>query len=390
MRVHMVCAEVPPDVVGGLGRYAERLLGRLATAGVPVEVLGLGAGPRRERHGDVTVHRLGPRPARGGRGLRLVARNLAYTARATARILRGPRRGAVVAVHDWMGCLTGIACRLAGRPVVFHVHNAELTAGSWRTRPALATALAGLETAQARLAAAVVVPSSTMRDQLAGRGWPAARIRVIAHGAEDPDLDRLAALPAAERARRAAAVRARYPAGPLLVYAGRLSAAKGVPTLLAALAEVPGCTLMLCGERSPHTAEGAEVDAAVERLGLAGRVVALHRLLPAPDLYDHFLAADVCVFPSRYEPFGLVAVEAMALGRPVVLGPGHAPELAGPAALRCTGETPGELAAVLRRALADEAWRAAAAEHGRAWVTAAFGWDRTVAATLRCYADAAR
>lgn len=401
-RVSMVCPEVPPQVVGGLGRYAERMIGQLAGAGVPVDVIGLGAGPRREQLGDVTLHRLGPltprrfrRPDRAGRGLRLVARNVSYSARATYRILRGPRTGSVVAVHDWMGCLTGIVCRLAGRPVVFHLHSHEMTVGTtWRTRSLLATGLAALETAQAGLATAVVVPTSTMRDLLVDRGWPAAKLRVIGHGAGDPELDRVAARP--EPARRAVADR--YRPGRLLVYAGRLSASKGVPTLLAAmpllLAQLPDCTLVLCGDQSPHSDENAQVAATIERLGLAGRVVALHRFLPAADLYGHFLAADVCVFPSRYEPFGLVAVEAMALGRPVVLGPGYAPELAGDpgteAALRCTRDSPEELATVLHRALTDEVWAAAAGERARAYVTETFRWDRTVAETLRCYAEAVR
>lgn len=408
-KVHMLCPEVPPHVVGGLGRYAERIMGRLATAGVPVDVLGLdvpGTGPRRERHGDVTLHRLGPllpRPRRRrpradiGRGPRLVARHLAYSARAAYRVLTDRTPGAVVAVHDWMGAPAGIACRLAGRPVVFHVHSTEMTVGTtWRTRPPAASGLAALETAQARLAAAVVVPSSTMREQLVDRGWRADRIRVIPHGVGDPDLDRTAALPAAERARRVAEVRDRYgiaPGGRLLVYAGRLSASKGVPTLLAALPRlldlVPDCTLVLCGAGSPHTEEDARVAAAIAGSGLAGRAVALHRFLPAARLYEHLLAADACVFPSRYEPFGLVAGEAMALGRPVVLGPGYAPELAGDAALRCTRDDPAELAAVLHRALTDTGWAATAGERGRAHA-ATFRWERTVADTLRCYAEAVR
>lgn len=405
-KVHMLCPEVPPHVVGGLGRYAERLMGRLATAGVPVDVLGLdvtGAGPRRERHGDVTLHRLGPLLRRHGsgrdigRGPRLIARHLAYSARAAYRVLTDRTPGAVVAVHDWMGAPAGIACRLAGRPVVFHVHSTEMTVGTtWRTRPAAASGLAALETVQARLAAATIVPSTTMRDQLVDRGWPADRIRVVPHGVGDPDLDRTAALPAAERARRVAEVRGHYgvaPGGRLLVYAGRLSASKGVPTLLAALPRllelVPDCTLVLCGAGSPHTDEDARVAAAITDARLTGRAVALHRFLPAARLYEHLLAADVCVFPSSYEPFGLVAGEAMALGRPVVLGPGYAPELAGDAALRCTRDDPAELAAVLHRALTDTGWAAAAGGKGRAHA-ATFRWERTVADTLACYAEAVR
>src|SRR5690606_39874259 len=67
-------------------------------------------------------------PRRGGIGaLVRVGGLIWFNVRVAARILRsGGRAGAVVAVHDWMGAVAGILCRVLGRtPVVFHVHTCE-------------------------------------------------------------------------------------------------------------------------------------------------------------------------------------------------------------------------------------------------------------------------
>jgi glycosyltransferase involved in cell wall biosynthesis/CTP:molybdopterin cytidylyltransferase MocA/O-antigen/teichoic acid export membrane protein len=422
--LYFVCTEVPPYVVGGLGRYVERLTREFADGGVRADIFGLGqssseqpvaaASAQRERRGSLTMHRLVPissvwprrlRPsARSSRmlRLRLAVRNVSFNARVTYRILAADRRrrGSVVAVHDWMGCLAGIACRVfAGIPVVFHVHSNEMTVGtSWRSRPFVVTGIAILEGVQARLAARIIVPSTTMRELLILRGWSAAKIQVIGHGFEDPALEQLSA-GFNQGTVELTAVRERYlrdPTDQLIVYAGRLSPMKGVLTLLEAVAllrdQGTDCMLVLCGNETPHSGENNQVMADIKRWGLADRVIPLFRLLPSTELYRHFLTADVCVFPSHYEPFGLVAVEAMALARPVVLGPGFCRELADDSddvALRCRDDSAAELARVVRRALTDREWAATVGPRARAHVTREFRWQRAAEATVRCYAEAA-
>ncbi|MEU8198359.1 glycosyltransferase family 4 protein [Microbispora amethystogenes] len=422
-RVYIVCSEVPPGVVGGLGRYAERIMAALRDHGVPIEVFGAvrrGAASPAERRGDVTLRRLAT-PGYGiGDGSRVppalrrpirVAGLLVFNVRAAARILRtevarrrpGPsgrkRSGegcAVVAVHDWMGCVAGILCGALGRlPVVFHVHTRELNAPGAR-RSAYAVLLDLLETAQARAARLIVVPSARMRDDLAARGWPADRLLVVPHGFEDPDLLRLAALPDDERERVRAEVRRRYlrgGRGRLVVFAGRPSPHKGVGILIRAVprvvAEHGDTRFVLVGAGLPQTADAAEVARLIERTGTAGHVVAGNRFLPSPEVFAHFLAADVCVFPSVYEPFGLVAVEAMTLARPVVVGPGYSPEVVGDGALRCAGDDPGELASVLLRCLDDPGEAERLGLRGAAYVRERYGWARTAERTLAAYAAAA-
>lgn len=417
-RVYLVCSELPPDVVGGLGRYAERMIDALATCGTPIEVFGL-AGvtpvPRRQGYGDVTVHRIATTPAarRAPDGavaagvlarLAVVLRLLSFNIQAAMRILRADagRTGSVVAVHDWMGCVAGVLCGVLGRRrVVFHVHTNELTAGtSWRHRSLLASGIAALEGLQARVAHRVVVPSAAVRDSLAARGWEPARIRVVHHGFEDREVLRLTALPAVERERLRTAVRCRYlrpPGSPLVVFAGRLSPHKGVATLLHAVPYLvrrhPGVRVVVIGRGSPLTDEDGEVARLVTRLGLEQTVVLVPVFLASPELYAHFLAADVCVFPSTYEPFGLAAVEAMALSRPVVLGPGFAPEVAGVggrSTLQSRQDCPEELAGLVLECLDDAPGAERRGALGRLHAQQHFSWARTVEQTLAAYAEGAR
>ncbi|GIH65011.1 glycosyltransferase family 4 protein [Microbispora siamensis] len=416
LRVYAVCSEVPPDVVGGLGRYAERITDALGDAGVPVVLFGAtarrGRAPRTERRGDVTLHRLptpgyGPREGSvlppGVRRLVRVAGLLTFNVRAAARILgaEAGRTGAVVAVHDWMGCVAGILCHVLGRlPVAFHVHTRELNAHAGDQnaprRSAYAVLLDLLETAQARTARLILVPSARMRDDLAARGWPADRMLVVPHGFEEPGLLRLAGLPDDERDRVRAEVRRRYlPGGQgrLVVFAGRPSPHKGVHTLIRAVprvvAEHGDTRFVLVGAQAPQTGDAAAVARLIERTRTSGHVVAGNRFLAPAEVFAHFLAADVCVFPSMYEPFGLVAVEAMALARPVVVGPGYSPEVVGDGAVRCVRDDPGELAAAVLHLLDDAEEADRLAQRGAAYVRERYSWARTARRTLAAYADAA-
>lgn len=110
---------------------------------------------------------------------------------------------------------------------------------------------------------------------------------------------------------------------PVLAYAGRFDPAKGVETFVDAAARVAAerpVTLLLAGGFDPAASDGREfrrIVALVEARGLTHCTRFLGRLEPAA-LATTYRAADVVVVPSHYESFGLVAIEAMACGTPVV------------------------------------------------------------------------
>jgi glycosyltransferase involved in cell wall biosynthesis len=111
----------------------------------------------------------------------------------------------------------------------------------------------------------------------------------------------------------------------IMLYVGRFDERKGIETLVRAFAQLKShdlqnLKLIIVGGSSENMPDGDEkkrIEHIVNELGLqestvfAGRIG--HDILPL-----YYTAADVCVIPSHYEPFGLVAIEAMACGVPVV------------------------------------------------------------------------
>ena len=106
---------------------------------------------------------------------------------------------------------------------------------------------------------------------------------------------------------------------PLLIYVGRLQPIKGLETLLDAMVRLPEATLLIIGgdQDEPDNGHGALMREQVRALGLARRVRFLGAQ-PQRRLRLFYAAADATVMPSYYESFGMVALEAMACGSPVV------------------------------------------------------------------------
>ena len=121
------------------------------------------------------------------------------------------------------------------------------------------------------------------------------------------------------RSRAAARRRLGLPADePLVLYVGRIEPLKGIDILLRAAAEMEGrfCLLVVGGD-SKDSRRKSELRRLAEEIGITERVffqdAVSHERLPL-----YYNAADICVVPSYYESFGLVALEAMACGVPVV------------------------------------------------------------------------
>ncbi len=106
---------------------------------------------------------------------------------------------------------------------------------------------------------------------------------------------------------------------PLLLYVGRLQPIKGLETLLEAMTRVDGATLLVIGgdQDEPENGHAVYLREQVVALGLDRRVRFLGAQ-PQRRLRIFYAAADATVMPSYYESFGMVALEAMACGCPVV------------------------------------------------------------------------
>jgi glycosyltransferase involved in cell wall biosynthesis len=157
---------------------------------------------------------------------------------------------------------------------------------------------------------AVVVPSTAMRETLARYGVDVPTA-IVPTGIPLPDF-------AGGDGERFRAARSIAPGRPVLLYVGRVAFEKNIDFLLRVLARVraalPEALLVICGE-GPAT---ASLRRLAGELGVAANVLFAGYLDRASALLDCYRAADAFVFASRTETQGLVLLEAMALGVPVV------------------------------------------------------------------------
>jgi glycosyltransferase involved in cell wall biosynthesis len=295
---------VLPDLAGG---GAERLVAAYARANPDVAVATVfGAGPLLGELAGLGAARLTLGERRHGRP----------SAAAFARLVAAARRADVVHTHLFAGDLWGgLAARVAGRPQVSHEHNVDVDEGPHVRR---ARRVSGLLPA-----CAVAVSEAAARHSFARR------VRVVPNGV---DLGRFTRP---------------WRGGEGLLAIGRRVPQKGFDLLLQALPA--GARLRVAGD-GPF----APVHPQVEWLGARDDV---------PDL---LVRADALVVPSRWEGFGLAALEGLAAGTPVVAFDVPAlRDLLGDAAVLVPAGDVQALAAALVRVLGDEALRATLSGRGR-------------------------
>lgn len=175
---------------------------------------------------------------------------------------------------------------------------------------------------------------------------------------------------------------------PYVLYVGGLSPRKNVPALIAAFAlarpRLPrGQALAIAG--SPEQGHGQLLELA-HRLGCASAVTCLG-YVAAADLPHLYSGADVFVYPSLYEGFGLPPLEAMACGCPVVCSDATSlPEVCGTAAELVDSRDPGAMAEAIARVVSDpflaEFMRARGLAHA-----AQFTWALVAKRTLAVYTE---
>jgi len=224
----------------------------------------------------------------------------------------------------------------------------------------------------------LVANTEDIAEWIVGQGWPAGRVRCIPNFAAAP--------PPIAGQDGAAADRAALDTpkdAPLLLAMGRLHENKAHDVSLQALAELPDAYLWIAGVGPLE----AKLKAMAEALGVAARVRFLGWRTDASALYR---AADVCVFPSRFEPLGNVVIQAWAHGLPVVAAASQ-----GPAALIEDGrdgilipiDDAAALASGVRRLLAEPKLAAAFKDRGLGRVAAEFSEAAVVAQWKTLFAD---
>lgn len=393
MRVLMLSWEYPPVVVGGLARHVHALARHLVRDGHEVVVL-----CRHEAGTDASTHPTVDATVDGVRVVRvaedplhvtferdLVAWTLAMghsMIRAGLELLRS-WQPEIVHAHDWLVTHPSIALAESARtPLVGTIHATEAGRHSGWLSQALNQQVHSVEWWLANRSDELITCSQAMRGEVAGLfEVPAEEITVIHNGIEERGWQ----VPDDEIAR----ARTTYaPEGePLLLYFGRLEWEKGVQDLLAALPDIrrahPGTRLVVAGQ-GRHREELVEQ---ARRLRIR-RAITFAGHLPDRELRAVLAAADSVVLPSRYEPFGIVALEAAAAEAPLVASTaGGLGEVVidGVTGLAFTpGDVP-SLTTAVDAVLRDRQAARRRARTARSRLAADFDWVQIAAATAAVY-----
>jgi len=390
-RVLILSWEYPPIVEGGLARHVRKLSEHLVRLGVEVHVLTRGGHlpAEEDRHG-VVVHRV-PEPDFPKDDLDAFIAWVARMNRDMAAVgeeLSERLEFDLVHSHDWL--VAPAAERLKrrfGSPWLVTVHATEHGRHQGWVDKHPQSYIHAVERRMVRRADRVITCSHYMRGHVADVfDVDKRRVEVIANGIDPADLEPVEKADLARFRERFAA-----PDEKLILLVGRLVYEKGFHLALEALPRVierlGKVRFVVAGT---GTAE-ADLKAQARKLRLS-RHGTFIGWTGDDTLHSLYRVADLCVVPSIYEPFGLVALEAMASGcvclvadtgglREVVPGDGRA-------ALRFRARDPRSLGRMLEKMLTDTKLRerlvAEAREHVRS-----FDWSEVACETAAVYAELA-
>jgi glycogen(starch) synthase len=408
LRIGFFVWEYPPALVGGLGTYAEYITREFVSMGNDVTVFTLNPGNLKTREiiKGVEVHRPLIVDAsnvfpmfviddlkKWGTNIRLFNDIFIYNILSATKFINSTlkKEGChydVVCVHDWLSSIAGIIVKNETKvPVTFHVHSTEWGRSGGRGSEVVSY----LEWETAQRADRIVTVSQAMQEDLTRHGWPKSKTSVVWNGV-DPECYN----PANCRPEEVEAIRNRYGIKPdekMLLFLGRLTWVKGVGNLVQAmpmvLAEYPNTKLVILGKGEQQN----DIIETANRLGISSKVACRFEFVPEKERILHYAASDVCIFPSTYEPFGIVSLEAMSMAKPLIVGAqgvvGFKEQVvpSGPDqnGVHVNGENPADIAWGIKGVLCDSDKARKWGENGRKRVLQYFTWRKAAEQTLRIY-----
>jgi glycosyltransferase involved in cell wall biosynthesis len=410
MNIAMFVYEFPPRIIGGLGTYAGEVSQQLVRLGHDVSVFTMNDGklPTRETWHGVEVHRpahvdlTDSLPAlvhedlrRWGRGLKFFSDIFAYNVLAASELVnelvtKEEKKIDLVTAHDWLSVVGGTCCkRELNLPLAFHVHSTE----HGRTMGAGSPVVNTLESTGGTASDMVVTVSHAMRDELLGLGFAERKIRVCYDGVDANKYD-----PSKVDKGKVAKLRDRYGLSQedkMILFVGRFTAVKGVDRLVNAmpriLEKVPNAKLVLVGLGDMQDYLGSLVYS----IGVGDHVTLRTEFVPEDERILHYAACDVTVFPSLYEPFGIVCTEAMSMRKPVVVGAtgvsGFREQVVASGSdqtgLHVNPREPNDIAWAVSSILSDAGVAHKMGENGRKRVLQMFTWEEVTKSLVRTYEE---
>ena len=380
MKALLVTREYPPHIYGGAGVVADQLSRALARR-MSVEVRCFGERAPRTDGIALRGYTPWPRVTADEDGPRFAP--ALETLSIALAMARDPVDADVVHAHTWYADMGAFWISTLYRiPLVVTLHSME------QLRPWKADQLGSgyllsswIEKTAVEAAQRVIAVSGGMREDIIRhfRVDPA-RVVVIHNGI---DLERFRYTDARDVLAR------RGVKEPYVLFVGRITDQKGIFDLLEAAPALPdGVQLVLCAS-APDT---PEIEERLRRaLPYHPNAHWIGEMVPVEEVVQLYSHASVFVCPSVYEPFGLINLEAMACGVPVV-----ASAVGGIVEVVQDGVTgslveprhPSQLAAAIGRLLADRSRAREMGRAGRSRVEELFSWDSVAERTERVYAEA--
>jgi glycosyltransferase involved in cell wall biosynthesis len=410
MKIAVLVYEYPPKIVGGLGTYAAEITREFILKDHDVTIFTMnddsGSLPTREIWRGIEIHRplhidisdslpdvVAEDVRKWGRGIQLFSKILIYNYLSASKLVnelikKESLKYDIVVAHDWLSAIAGITVKEeSGLPFAFHVHSTE----KGRTLGNGSEVVSNIELHGAKAADLIVTVSYAMKDELIKLGFPKEKIQVCYNGVDPQKYS-----PETVNSEQVKKIRESYGIKddePMILFVGRLVGVKGVDKLIMAmphvLQKIPKAKLVIVGlgELQDYVVN------LVKTMRLQDSVKLNFEFISEEERILHYAACDVAVFPSLYEPFGIVALEAMSMERPVVVG------AAGVSGMReiviCCGEdqcgfhidpsNPTDISWGITSALEDPEKRKWLGKNGRRRVLEEFSWDRIAEKTIDLY-----
>jgi len=410
MKAAVLVYEYPPKIVGGLGTYAAEITRKFVLMDHDVTVFTMnddeGSLPTREIWRGIEIHRplhidvsdslpdvISEDIRKWGRGINLFGKLLVYNYLTASKLVNDLIKKEkiqydIVVAHDWLSIMGGIAVKKETKlPLAFHVHSTE----KGRTLGNGSGVVSNIEMRGGKMADIIVTVSYAMKDELIQLGFPREKIHVRYNGVDPEKYN-----PNKYSADQIKKVREQYGIKDnefMIFFIGRLVGVKGVDKLIMAmphiLSKFPQAKLVIVG-----VGDLQEYLMNLTRTMRLDKYVKFNfNFIPEKERILHYAACDVAVFPSHYEPFGIVALEAMSMEKPLVVG------ASGVSGMReiviCCGEdqcgyhvdpnNPSDIAWGVMSALEDPEKRKWLGKNGRKRVLAEFTWSKISQKTVELY-----
>jgi len=412
MKIAVLVYEYPPKIVGGLGTYATEITRKFVLLDHDVTVFTMnddeGSLPTREIWRGIEIHRpihidisdslpdvVAEDVKKWGRGLQFFSKVLMYNYLSASKLInelvrKDEFKFDLVVAHDWLSIIAGAAIKRELKlPLVFHVHSTE----KGRTLGNGSEVISNLELRGGKTADMVITVSNAMKEELKQLGFPEEKIRVCYNGVDPEKYN-----PNKVSKREIAQIRQKYGLKEedlMIFFIGRLVWVKGVDKLVMAmqhvLKEIPNAKLVVVGMGDMQE----YLEKLVENLKLQDAVKLRFEFIPEEERIIHYAACDVAVFPSLYEPFGIVTLEAMSMEKPVVVGARgvsgmreivipSGPEQCG---FHINPNDPKDIAWGIVNAIKDPAKKEQLGKNGRKRVLENFTWDIIAKKTIKLYEE---